>query len=72
MQTKPGRVGVLFDFYDVFETGGEVVIGLTADRGSVETEGCAGPIPNSLSMGGGQGKVKGSCGYIYGFVYQKT
>lgn len=43
---------MLFDFQDVFKIGGEVVIELTADRDSIETEGCAGPIPDSFSTGG--------------------
>jgi hypothetical protein len=49
---NPERSRCLFDFYDVFKSGGEVVIELTADRDSIETEGCAGPVPDSLSTGG--------------------
>jgi len=51
---KPSAEGLrcFIDFYDVFKTGGEVVVELTADRDSVEAEGCGGPIPDSLSTGG--------------------
>lgn len=38
------------DFYDVFKTGGEVVISVTADKDSVDD--CGGSLPQSLSTGG--------------------
>lgn len=38
-----------FDFHGVFKTGGEVVVGLTADRDSIEPGVHAGQIPDSLS-----------------------
>jgi len=51
---RPNPTGsrCFLDFYDVLKTGGEVVIELTADRDSIEAEGCAGPVPDSLSTGG--------------------
>ena len=39
-----------FDFYDVFKTGGEVVISVTADKNAVDD--CDGSLPQSLSTGG--------------------
>jgi hypothetical protein len=39
-----------FDFYDVFRVGGNVVIELTADRGSAND--CGISVPESVSTGG--------------------
>ena len=39
-----------FDFYDVFKTGGDVVIEVTADKSAVD--GCGASLPMSLSTGG--------------------
>ena len=51
---KPNLEGsrCFFDFYDVSKAGGDVVIELTADRDSIETDACAGPILDSLSTWG--------------------
>ena len=38
------------DFYDVFKTGGNLTIEVTADKSSVDN--CAGSLPDSLSTGG--------------------
>jgi hypothetical protein len=38
------------DFYDIFKTGGDVVIEVTADKSSVDD--CGGSLPESLSTGG--------------------
>ena len=38
------------DFYDVFKTGGNLTIEVTADKSSVDS--CAGSLPDSLSTGG--------------------
>ncbi|THH00763.1 hypothetical protein EW026_g1813 [Hermanssonia centrifuga] len=38
------------DFYDVFKTGGDVVIEVTADKASVDN--CGGSLPESVSTGG--------------------
>jgi hypothetical protein len=39
-----------FDFYDVFKTGGDVVIEVTADKDAVDN--CGASLPMSLSTGG--------------------
>ncbi|KIP11580.1 glycoside hydrolase family 92 protein [Phlebiopsis gigantea 11061_1 CR5-6] len=39
-----------FDFYDVFKTGGDVVIEVTADKSAVDS--CGASLPMSLSTGG--------------------
>lgn len=39
-----------FDFYDVFRTGGELVMWMTSDKTAVDK--CRGSLPGSLSTGG--------------------
>lgn len=39
-----------FDFYDIFKTGGDVVIEVTADKASVDN--CGASLPMSVSTGG--------------------
>lgn len=49
------------------------MVELTADRDSIEAEGCARPIPDSLSTWGwAKARRKGSFGHVYDFVYQQT
>ncbi|KAI0771834.1 family 92 glycosyl hydrolase [Irpex lacteus] len=38
------------DFYDIFKTGGDIVIDVTADKASVDD--CGGSLPESISTGG--------------------
>lgn len=39
-----------FDFYDIFKTGGDIVIEVTSDKSAVDN--CGASLPMSLSTGG--------------------
>ena len=47
---QPAASRCHIDFYDVFKTGGNVTIEVTADKDSVDD--CSGSLPESLSTGG--------------------
>lgn len=47
---QPATSRCHIDFYDVFKTGGDVVIEVTSDKASVDD--CGGSLPESISTGG--------------------